>query len=51
MPTANASAEISQAVGVGFVIMGVIGYIVKLGGYTMRPVTFLVLIGRSTHSR
>jgi len=27
----NSSTEISQAVGVGFLIMGVIGYVVKLG--------------------
>jgi protein transport protein SEC61 subunit gamma-like protein len=27
---ADSSTEISQAVGVGFIVMGVIGYIVKL---------------------
>lgn len=46
--TANSSREISQAVGVGFIVMGVIGYIVKLGTSndraSIRPYLLTILV-------
>ena len=41
--------RISQAVGMGFLIMGVIGYIVKLSKYTSCPLPHAIAVAQQEH--